>query len=236
MKQWIEIEEDLKTELKRLLLVMMNSNHIHFIQDKLYEYHCKISIEKQELNLENISDRKLRNSISYLENKLDIYSFEDFLLSQDKDINPLLRLYSQLKKEKMKRTKEENLTNIFELVEFYLGIYEQRLLESYENVFKKEMPEVDIRYFPMLYNTMYSFVGLEEIASYKIHVTDWVKDIESFQIIEKAQISELFYEYLKRIDNKSIDLLIISFLVFNFSISHNFSNLSSSSFFFLSLL
>ena len=72
MKQWIEIEEDLKTELKRLLLVMMNSNNIHYIQDKLYEYHCKISVEKQELNLENVSDKKLRSSLSYLENKLKI--------------------------------------------------------------------------------------------------------------------------------------------------------------------
>ena len=70
INQWIEIEEYLKTELERLLLVMMNSNNINFIHNKLEEYHHQVLLEIRELNLEDISDRKLKNALSYLENKL----------------------------------------------------------------------------------------------------------------------------------------------------------------------
>ncbi len=209
MKQWIEIEEYLKSELEKLLLVLRNSNNIKLIHDRLNEYHNMVLIEEDELNLEKISDRKLKGSLSYLEQELDVKNFDEFLLFQNQDctINPKLRLYSQLKKEKIKRAREENGTDIFEITEFYLAIFEQRLLESYEKVFTTQVPKVDISYIRILYNIMYSFVGYEEISSYKIHLKDWILDIENFKSIEKSQLSSLFYDYLRVLDKSNTEFL-----------------------------
>lgn len=213
MKQWIEIEENLKTELEKLLLVLMNSNNINLLHDKLNRYNRHVLLEIEELNLENISDRKLNCYLSYLESELDVKDFEEFLLCQNEnnDLNPYLRLYSQLKKEMLKRTKEKQLTSISEIVKYYLAIFEERLLESYEKVFTKQMPEIDLNYLPILYSITYSFVGLEEFASYQIHLKNWIKDIETYQIIEKSWVIHLFYEYLKIIDESPIELLYDEF-------------------------
>ena len=209
LKNWLEIEDSLKIDLEKLLLVLMNSDQITLIQNKLYEYHCKILIEIKELNLASVTDRKLKKYLSYLEYKVNVKDFEQFLLCQNEEnsFNPYLRLYSQLKKEMLKRTKEENLISISEKVKYYLAIFEERLLESYEKVFTKQMPEIDLSYLPTLYNIMYSFVGLEEFASYQIHLKDWITDIETYKIIEKSWMTHLFYEYLKIIEEIPIDLL-----------------------------
>ena len=209
INEWIKIEEYLKTELERLLLVMMNSNNINLIHNKLDEYHHQILLEIQELNLEDISDRKLKSALYYLENKLNVKGFEEFLLFQNKDntINPMLRLYSQLKKEIIKRAREKELTDISEIANYYIAICEQRLLENYEKVFEKQMPEVDMTYLSILYNIMYSFIGFEQTSSYKIDLKYWVPNIETFKSIEKSQISLIFYEYLKIIDKSEIELL-----------------------------